>query len=690
MPEVYIDSLELENFGPFYGVHTLNFGSLDGRCGILIGGKNGAGKTHLLRALYLAVVGERGVGDLKRVETDADATRFLFDRSLNRRAQAEGLGTVKLKVKISLHDDKTGGNRKIELVREIRHRPNSGPVWHSHAYRSDAPDLTIEDEQLIQRLRDVFLPRHLARFFFFDAERSQSINLGQQDIVEGVTRILGLWTYGELENDLRQLVLQKIPRVFNSTSGSDPATKFADLSADVLRVEGHLKARRKEQDSLERDLHEVQAELLEVEDDLKTLGAVDPVELERAQDRRDEITKLKAELGAKLTGAWELAIPVSLMGSYRRELQEYLVSEEGRRDWEGAKSTVEPKIPQVKEDIFGNMPSEFVLQPDVEAFYIKRVEDALHRLFHPPPDGMSEMVFVADRNDTSAQVRARLGTAAGSVHDLAEICVSIERMDAELRELDQKLKQMQQNTAAFKRGTELHEKRGELIYKLEQMKKHQNELAAEILRLEVELGELKRQETNQREIVDKAEKGESLASLASRYREATGEIRSRAAIRMRKQISEQVGELWTHITERSREFLGMEFDSHWQCLLIRRDGKRVTWEETNTSAGQRQVRMLAFYEALRRLARLAPPLVVDTPLARLDKEVRANVLDQLYLNGHQSIILTTNSEIDPEGPLFKSIGDRLARVYTLHPHGKPEGTDYEVRITNDYFGHDIW
>ena len=67
MPEVYIDSLTLENFGPFYGEHRLNFGSLDGHCGILVGGKNGAGKTHLLRALYLAVVGESGVRDWKRV-----------------------------------------------------------------------------------------------------------------------------------------------------------------------------------------------------------------------------------------------------------------------------------------------------------------------------------------------------------------------------------------------------------------------------------------------------------------------------------------------------------------------------------------------------------------------------------------------------------------------------------------------
>ena len=43
-------------------------------------GKNGAGKTHLLRALYLAVVGESGVGDLKKVETLVGDLRAIVDR----------------------------------------------------------------------------------------------------------------------------------------------------------------------------------------------------------------------------------------------------------------------------------------------------------------------------------------------------------------------------------------------------------------------------------------------------------------------------------------------------------------------------------------------------------------------------------------------------------------------------------
>jgi len=687
MPDVNIDSLTLENFGPFYGEHTLDFRSLEGKCGILVGGKNGAGKTHVLRALYLAVVGESGVGDLKRVETGSEATRFIFEKSLNRRALAEGQDTIRLKAVVTLRDDKVG-SRKVELHREIRFRPNSSPVWEHSAVRSDTPG-RIDDEQVIQKLRDAFLPRHLARFFFFDAERSQSINLGQQDIVEGVSRILGLWTYSELETDLRQLINTKIPRVFSTTGGPDPETTLAELNGKVITIEGVLKARRKEHEILERDLHEIEVELLEVEDDLKTLGAIDPEELEKAQERHTELTKTKSKLESKLAEAWELYLPVSLLGGYRKELHDALNAEERRREWESAKSTVEPKIPQVKQDVFGSPPEDFALRPDVESFYMKRLEDAMHKLFHPPPEGIPDRIYMADRNDTSAQIRARLAVNQGELGDLAEMCLSIEIMDVELRELNQRLKQMQQNTAAFKRGAELHEKRGKLLADRERISKRLKEIEAETASKEVELADLKRQESIQQEIANKAERGESLAALATRYREAVGEIRSRAAIQMRRQISEEVGRLWVQITEREREFDGMEFDSHWQCWLVRRDGKKVSWEETNTSAGQRQVRMLAFYEALRRLAKLVPPLVVDTPLARLDKEVRANVLDQLYLSGHQSIILSTNAEIDPEGLLFDRIRDRLARAYTLHPHGKPDSLNYEVRITSDYFGHDL-
>jgi len=251
------------------------------------------------------------------------------------------------------------------------------------------------------------------------------------------------------------------------------------------------------------------------------------------------------------------------------------------------------------------------------------------------------------------------------------------------------LRQLKQDAAAMELGVKLHHDRGRLMAQCENLGNRKKDLALQVDSLESKLKELKREETNLTALASKARQGQTLISLAARYREAATEIQTRAADQLRRQISEHVGDLWVEITERQREFLGMEFDKNWNCWLLRRDGKKVSWEDTNTSAGQRQVRMLAFYEALCRLAKLAPPLVVDTPLGRIDKEVKDSVLDQLYLTGHQTIILTTNSEIDPEGPLFERIEDKRARVYTLNPCGREGSVNYEVEVTNEYFGKKI-
>ncbi len=498
-----------------------------------------------------------------------------------------------------------------------------------------------------------------------------------------------MWSYGELETDLRQLIHNTIPRDFSSSEGHEAAKKLAELSGRIVTAGGQQTALRDELTSINLGLREAQVELSDVEERLKTLGAVDPTELQRAQDSRAELAETKAKLVAQLESAWEQALPVALLGPYRGQLHDFLIQEEKRREWESSKATVEPKIPQVKQDVFGDAPDQYRLADDFYAFYCDRLERALHRLFHPPPEGMADAVFVTDRNDRSAQIRARLISATTPLRNISELCAQVESVDANLREADTRVRRLRQDSAAIAVGLELHQQRGKLMEQCEQLQKQKDDLSQQLKALEDELKELKREETNQSALANKAKQGQTLITKAARYREAATEILARAADQLRRKISENVGELWVAITERQREFLGMDFDKNWNCWLLRRDGKRAKWEETNTSAGQRQVRMLAFYEALRRLAKLAPPLIVDTPLGRLDKEVKDSVLDQLYLTGHQTIILTTNSEIDPDGPLFVRVQDKLARVYTLHPYGREDSVNYEVRMTNDYFGHKL-
>ena len=538
----------------------------------------------------------------------------------------------------------------------------------------------------MQRLRDSFLPRHLARFFFFDAERSQSIRLNERDITEGISRVLGLFSYSELEADLRELIKNKIPQRYGNDS--EVQRKLNRVASDIQRDEADLKTLYVDVEDKERTLQELNQDLTNIEDQLLTIGAIDPGELAKIQKQRDDIKTTKEKLETVLTMAWEDALPVALLGSFRLELYEALEKEEKLRDWENRKNSVEPKIPKIKSEVFEGVPNEYQLPEEALVFYQNKLENALKGLFHPPEEGLAEKVYIIpERNELSIRIRNQLLDKPRAISDIDAKSKELDRKSSELREKDQMIRLLNADPFALQRGYELRERRTELTYQKDQTETELRDLREKIVNLEQTLQANRREETNLSEQVQKMHKGRDLVSLAIRYKEAVYEIKQQAAVQLRDKISQQVGNLWLDITDRGLEFRFMLFDKDWNCFLVKPDGTKINWETANTSAGQRQVRILAFTEALRQQAQCVPPLVVDTPLGRLDKEVKENVLQRLYLSGHQSIILTTNSEISPNGSLFEEISPKLARVYTLNPRGDQDSQSYHAEISNDYFKH---
>lgn len=89
------------------------------------------------------------------------------------------------------------------------------------------------------------------------------------------------------------------------------------------------------------------------------------------------------------------------------------------------------------------------------------------------------------------------------------------------------------------------------------------------------------------------------------------------------------------------------------------------------SAGEKQIFIMALYQALSQLNKINVPYIVDTPFARIDKEHRGKILNQFFkkLNG-QIIILSTDEEIVGEyqdSILVRWISkrDRLLRILFL-------------------------
>jgi len=96
--------------------------------------------------------------------------------------------------------------------------------------------------------------------------------------------------------------------------------------------------------------------------------------------------------------------------------------------------------------------------------------------------------------------------------------------------------------------------------------------------------------------------------------------------------------------------------------ILNSDGLFISPE--SLSAGERQLLATSLLWGLSRAAGRSLPVVIDTPLGRLDKSHRNNLVSRYFPRAsHQVILLSTDEEI--VGDLIPPIVDSIGRTYTL-------------------------
>ena len=98
------------------------------------------------------------------------------------------------------------------------------------------------------------------------------------------------------------------------------------------------------------------------------------------------------------------------------------------------------------------------------------------------------------------------------------------------------------------------------------------------------------------------------------------------------------------------------------------------------SAGEKQIYAVAMLWALAKTSGRVLPVIIDTPLGRLDSEHRFHLVENYFpYASHQVIILSTDTEVDER--YFKSLSPWASHTYHLHFDDEEEAT----RITDGYF-----
>lgn len=107
----------------------------------------------------------------------------------------------------------------------------------------------------------------------------------------------------------------------------------------------------------------------------------------------------------------------------------------------------------------------------------------------------------------------------------------------------------------------------------------------------------------------------------------------------------------------------MSIDPNSFAVTIKGDGGSSV-DKADFSAGEKQIYAISMLWALARVSERPLPLIVDTPLARLDKDHR-KLLGAHYFPhaSHQVIILSTDAEIDET--ILPILGTHVSKSYEL-------------------------
>lgn len=688
---MFLKSVTLRDWKAYGGEARFDFPTPTRRKNvILVGAQNGFGKTSLLEALLFGLYGRDALPYIARAnrtvekESERGYPAFL-QRAIHSVAIEEGRTSMTVELAFEDTDDEIG---ELTLSRTWYFRGDgSFREEQVHIY-TGAERRPLRPPRLEDDSEDYFrgyvaratLPAHLAQFFLFDGEQVQ--RLAQTDLASqvriGIEGMLGATVLRTLEKDLQSYA-------------RDRRTRLRDVANDdtLERVRVELEQLQEQQDRLNQELATLSEELPatqkrrdELAGKLQGLqgGNIDNVkELQRKKDAAEqELARQKEQLFQLLTVDLALAVAGRPL---RDKVRTRMVQERELAAWEGGIQNSTRQLSRFREEFDRAVPPFApALTEGQRAALETKIDAAWREMWHPPPDSCAPFyrhsyLADADRHFVLERVESIDGMGQSGIQDLLH---NIAANDADRTRLDQQI-------SAFQAiGPQL----ATLVDQLQELMVETATKTARKSQVERELAGVKAQV---------AAKKTEYQRLSSKNATAKPEL---ARIALAEKIATMLPDLvdaatgtWVNdvadrMTEAYREIAHkgtvdrVTIDPECNVRLMTKGGQ--DYRSLDASAGEDQVFSFALISAVARAAQIRFPIVIDTPLARLDRDHRVNILRHFTERaGEQIILLSQDTEV--VGEYLEVVRDRVARSFLIEHKQIGEGFGQNRVVANRYF-----
>lgn len=650
-----LNELVLHNVGTFAGRHVIELTPPSDRKPIvLIGGLNGAGKTTILESIQLALYGPLVHASGRRTGSYENHIRSLIHRGV---PMSEGAA---IELTFTAHQEgqehrywilrswKSAGEsiREILLVSvDGRHNASLTATWAEHV--------------------ETFLPRGIAGLFFFDGEQIEALadmDRSRQVLRSALDALLGLDLVERLATDLT--VLRRRHRGGQISDEQRQAVEekkqivTAHRQAEEAATEAEA-ARRVEAERCQKILFEATegyraagGDLLEQREAAESTMAMVKAGLSRVED------EIRHELAENA--------PLLQVGDLLLQLADQAHGEtDARRD------TLLLEAFSTRDDVLLRR----LRDAKVKAATLTSIEEFLasDRKQRRASAATEEIVGLTD----PAVVDGLLAVAIPETRKRLESAV--ERRARFKRDLDQAERILSAIPDAEALAP-LHHAREEA-----RLAMHDAEVALGVAAEMLQNARAERAKAHAayEAALDKAahanfaaDDDRRLVEHVERVRATLQRLRIAATRRHLERISQLVLDALGMLLRKQQLITDVQIDPETHTVsLTGVDGHELPAK--NLSAGERQLLAVALLWGLARAAGQPLPVVIDTPLGRLDGSHREHLLDRYFPQAsHQVVLLSTDTEIDEEA--YERIAPRVGRAYQLEFDPATDATTVEV------------
>lgn len=642
---MYFTKVELHNFGIYKGTHEMCLtNQINNRNITLVGGLNGRGKTTFHDSILIALYGKQA---LKYIQEKARSYDKMLLDHINKHATDD---KTYVAVSLCLDDGTslrvkrswTAKGKKVEQQIIVE---KNGTI---DKYLGESWSYYIEE----------ILPFGIARFFFFNNEKITQLadDTSFEQIKSSIKSAIGVSSIEKAIEHTDEVIRRK-KKALAAFEDSEENVGYHEVEKRITDIDTRLAEYTRQANMLERRCETLSATLEAKEKEFWSSGG----ELSRNRDAiKAEMQKISSEVERVQEEIMQLTVDASTPLFMCRNLVAQSYENELSSQQTEAKLYSDRIIAKLHEQILERLSACGLNKSD-----LKTVQDIVSEVLvgNIPKGATKELV--KNMSATSMMLYQRLITQMfqNITQRIDTLVNRVDAQESELMSLDAHLGAADEKTLAMQlfdalKTIEAQKALADAEYQrqlesIESLKRQRETLVSKRIQLIKAIAE--KEHTND----DNAR----IVKYAAMSIEVLREFKIRLQREKVEKLSSTATKCFLELVEKDSLVSEIKIDTNTlDVTILDLDGNELL--KGQLSAGEQQMFAVAIVWALALTSGYKAPVIIDTPMARLDSSHRANFVTK-YLPAASSQVMVLSTDEEVYGRYLDLVRDNVVDYYTL-------------------------